>query len=240
MAPRRDAYPVQVAFATDTRIAVDGYARGDLDGDLEEHVEFFSFLSDDPQLRQRVGEEYYSARYLYKLWEGLRLQEGWAQRAQVQLQVQQYASIYEACIHHLLFTCCADTDPVRSLLEQPTLRPWSVAQDLRDQLAQAPTDGGRRVVAAIESCHKVDEAQVRFEHKADTAANLGIIREALAAELKDFYSARNMIHIHAEIRKGADWTWELAFARDAYRRLHVFRDDVLAWENRSNGRAARA
>jgi hypothetical protein len=61
---------------------------------------------------------------------------------------------------------------------------------------------------------------------------LGIIDEGLAAELKAFYAARNMIHIHAEMRRGASWSWELQFARDAYRRLQVFKEQVLDWQGR--------
>lgn len=107
-------------FDLPVRDAVDGYARADLDGDLDQHIAKFDFLADDPDLQQRVGEEYFTARYLYKLWEGLRVDETWANRAQVQLQVQQYASIYEACIHHVLFNECADEPVVRGLLEQQT------------------------------------------------------------------------------------------------------------------------
>ena len=38
-----------------------------------------------------------------------------------------------------------------------------------------------------------------------------------------------MIHIHAELRKGADWAWEIDLALRAYRRLEPFRQQVLAW-----------
>jgi hypothetical protein len=219
-----------VAFDRETRVSVDSYARDDLDGDLNNHVEFFSFLADDPGLMQRVGEEYFSARYLYKLWEGLRVGEDWARRAQVQLQVQQYASIYEACLHHLLFGQCVARPEVQALLKLRTLKEWNVAAPLRAKLAEAPAPDSRAVVAAIESWITHDETKVRFEHKADAAVSLGIIDGGLAAELKDFYAARNMIHIHAEIRRGADWSWELQFARDAYRRLHVFKKQVLDWQ----------
>lgn len=49
--------------------------------------------------------------------------------------------------------------------------------------------------------------KVRFEHKAEVAVELGIIEAGLATGLKEFYAARNMIHIHAELKKGADWDW---------------------------------
>jgi hypothetical protein len=50
-------------FDPATASAVDRYARQDLDGDLSSHVEFFSFLADDPGLMQRLGEEYYSGKH---------------------------------------------------------------------------------------------------------------------------------------------------------------------------------
>lgn len=205
------------------------YARQDLHGDLNHHVEFFSFLTDDPDLRQRLGEEYYSARYIYKLLEGLRIEDGWARRAQVQLQVQQYASIYEACLHHLLFVQCADCKEVLSLLRIPTLRSYSVSADLRNELASVDAPLGRRVVAAIESEIKLSDTKVRFDSKARAACSIGIIDDELAAELIEFYKARNMIHIHAELKLGSDWSWEIAFARQAYWRLQKFKQQVVSW-----------
>ena len=213
-----------------TASAVDRYARQDLDGDLSRHVEFFSFLADDPGLMQRLGEEYYSARYIYKLLEGLRIEDDWARRAQVQLQVQQYASIYEACLHHLLFVRCADRQEVLALLRLPTLRPYSVSQELRQKLDSVPAPLGRRVVAAVEAEINISESKVRFDSKARAASSIGIIDEELAAELIDFYSARNMIHIHAELRRG-DWSWEIDFARQAYWRLLKFKQQVTTWMN---------
>lgn len=217
-----------------TQQTVDSYARQDLAGDLNHHIEFFSFLESDPALMQRVGEEYFSARYIYKLLEGLRIEDSWAQRAQVQLQVQQYASIYEACLHHLLFEHCKDRAEVQALLHIPVLKNWSVSKNLQQQLdAAAASDSmGRRIVAAVESTIKLGDTKVRFDSKARAAAAIGIIDESLAEELIEFYAARNMIHIHAELKQGADWRWEIEFARQAYWRLLKFKEQVLAWQAR--------
>jgi SHS2 domain-containing protein len=218
-----------VPFDAITKKAVDDYARADLEGDLDDHVQFFSFLANDPALMRRVGEEYFSARYLYKLMEGLRSTDPWARRAQIQLQVQQYASIYEACLHHLLFVTCSEHPEVKNLLQLESLKHYSVSAKLKGELAKVKTSNEQTVVAAVESTFKIFAERVRFEHKAGTAAALGIIEDALAEELKEFYAARNMIHIHAELKKGASWTWELEFAKQAYWRLKKFRDQVLAW-----------
>ena len=211
------------------RDKVDAYARSDLQGDLLDHIAFFDFLSDDAHLQRRVGEEYYTARYVYKFFEGMRIEDEWARRAQIQLQVQQYASIYEACIHHLLFVRAAAEPAVKSLLRIATLKEWCVSGDLRDRLSAIEEPGGRRVVAAIESTVKLAETKVRFDSKARAAAKVGVIDEALATELVQFYAARNMIHIHAELKRGADWSWELEFAKQAYWRLEKFAGQARAW-----------
>jgi hypothetical protein len=150
-------------FAPTIRETVDTYARQDLPGDLDHHIQFFSFLKDDPELMRRVGEEYYSARYLYKLWEGLRIEDPWAQRAQVQLQVQQYASIYEACVHHLLFEQCKDRAEVQALLHAHTRRPWSVATDIQRRLDTASASLGEKIVPTVERTEKLPDTKVRFD-----------------------------------------------------------------------------
>jgi hypothetical protein len=129
-------------FDDETQRSVDAYARQDLAGDLNDHIDFFSFLKEDPDLMRRVGEEYFTARYLYKLLEGLRIADTWARRTQVQLQVQQYASIYEACLHHLLFTLCKDRPEVTELLGYYTLRNWSINKDLQRRLDSAGAAAG--------------------------------------------------------------------------------------------------
>jgi hypothetical protein len=219
-----------MAFDPTTRQTVDEYARQDLAGNLNDHIQFFSFLKDDPELMQRVGEEYYSARYLYKIWEGLRIEDPWARRAQIQLQVQQYASIYEACVHHLLFEQCKDRAEVQALLRIPVLKDWSVSGGLQLRLDKAGTSAGRKIVAAVEGTIKLSDTKVRFDVKARAAMAIEIIDEGMTDELVEFYTIRNMIHIHAELRRGADWEWEVEFARLAYRRLLKFKEQVLLWQ----------
>ena len=223
-----------MAFDPLTRQTVDTYARQDLAGDLNHHIQFFSFLNDDPDLMQRVGEEYYSARYLYKLLEGLRIDDPWGKHAQVQLQVQQYASIYEACVHHLLFVQCKERPEVQALLRIPTLKDWSVNSDIQRKLDAASAAAGRTIVAAVESTTKLPDTKVRFDAKVRAAIEIGIVDEDLGGELVNFYTVRNMIHIHAELKKGVDWAWEIEFARQAYWRLLKFKDQVLAWQAARN------
>jgi hypothetical protein len=104
-----------------------------------------------------------------------------------------------------------------------------VSADLQQRLDRASAALGRNIVAAVEGTIKLADTKVRFDSKARAAASIGIIDDDLAVELIEFYAARNMIHIHAELRRGADWDWEIGFARKAYWRLLKFRDQVILW-----------
>jgi hypothetical protein len=210
------------------RNVFDRYARDDLPGGVEKHIAFFSFLREDPDLMRRVGEEYFSARYLYKLWEALQIDEDWARRAQVQLQVQQYASIYEACIHHLLFQMNSEAPEVRALLTIKTLKKWSLSE-ARVALMEDLNDLGRPIVGAVVAELSQGEEKVRFDSKIYVAVKLGILSTELGKELIEFYQARNLIHIHAELKK-SDWTWQLDFAKRAYWRLTKFKNEVELWQ----------
>jgi hypothetical protein len=225
-------------FTSAIRDAIDKYVQQDLDGDLDSHISYFDFLSLDPDLQRRVGEEYFSARYLYKFFEGMRIPDDWARRAQIQIQVQQYASIYEACLHHLVFARAAPHEATLGLLRIKTLRRWSVSTDLQNQLASLRGPDGREVVAAIESYIRLEESKVRFDSKARAAVEIGIIERSLADELIQFYAARNMIHIHAELKKGADWSWEIEFSKRAYWRLEKFSEQARAWVDTQHSSSA--
>jgi hypothetical protein len=217
------------------RAEVTEYAKQDLAGDIYQHVEFFSFVS-DVELRQRIGQEFFAARYLYKLWEGLRIGEPWAEQSQVQLQVQQYASIYEALIHHLLFTEAADEPEVRRLFEYRALVERPLPGYIIEKVRKLDAADADDIVGAVLATKRTQESKIRFDSKVAAAVQLGIVDEALGKEIVGFYSARNYIHIHAELRQG-DLEWQVSFARDAYRRLRPFKTQVSNWlERRSHER----
>jgi hypothetical protein len=122
------------------------------------------------------------------------------------------------------------TPRVQELLHLVTLKEWSVSPRLSAQIDEATADASGPGVAAFRTRLAITAERVRFEQKADVAAELGIVDPDLAAELKEFYTARNMIHIHAELKKGGDWQWQLDLSRRAYLRLEKFRGQVIAWQ----------
>jgi hypothetical protein len=203
------------------------YGRNDLPGDIAWHVRFFDFVG-DIELRERLGQEFYAARYLYKLWEGLRIEEPWARQAQVQLQVQQYASIYEASLHHLLFVEASHEPIVQQLFDYDALVERTLPGHLMERIRRLNTDDSDNIIGAVWAKRRTQASKIRFDSKVSAAVTLGLIDEALGHEIAGYYTARNYIHIHAELRQ-ADFEWQVSFARDAYRRLGPFKAQVSAW-----------
>ncbi len=215
-------------FDPEVGMAVDQYAMADLPGGIEWHVEFFDFLGDDSVLQQRLGQEFFAARYMYKVLEGMRSQAEWAKDMQVRHQVLQYASIYEAALHHLLLNTLSDTAPVRGLRYKQQLKRYSIPPDLRsefDRLNNTIHDG-KRILPAFRAETRIRDREIRFEDKVAAAVALGLLAETLAKDIKDIYDARNAIHIHAELKRGR--LWEIELSRKAYRRMRPFRRQV--WE----------
>ena len=214
-----------------TRAAATSYARNDLPGNVIWHVDFLDFVS-DLGLRERIGQEFYAARYLYKIWEGLRVDEHWATQAQIQLQVQQYASIYEAALHHLLFVEAAGTAEVQRLFEYEALVERALPGHIMDRIRALDSNDSNEIVGAVRAKRRTQDSKIRFDSKVAAAVALGMIDGDLGKEITGFYTARNYIHIHAELRQ-KDLDWQISFARDAYRRLTPFKTQVSAWLERA-------
>ncbi len=189
------------------------------------HVSYFDFI-DQPSLAQRLGEEFISTRYIYKLLEGLEADD-WLLRAQIRMQILSYASIYEAVIHHLLFDTLANEPQVISLTEFPMKKQISIPPASLAVLEKHLLHDGKKIIPTYEAVGKTDEAKVRFDRKAECAEALGIIEPWLKEELVEFYEARNAIHIHAEIRKSLNY--QLDLSRRAYMRMQPFKEQITSW-----------
>jgi len=218
-----------VPFPAYLAAKVDHYALRDLQGDLEWHIQFFDFLGDDDALQRRLGAEFFSARYIYKLLEGLHLVASWSTETEVRLQVFQYASIYEAALHHLLFRTLPAAPEVRSLLKYRSLKPYSVPAKVKKVFAQLGKveHDGKVIIPAFLGESSLPDSKVRFEDKVGAAVELGLIKAGLGKDLRDLYEVRNTIHIHAELKKNPQWA--VSMSRTAYRRLKLFREQVWSY-----------
>lgn len=188
------------------------------------HVSHFDFIR-DVSLAKRLGEEFISTRYIYKILEGLEAQD-WLLRSQIRLQVLSYASIYEAVLHHILFDTLATEPPVIALTEFPMKKQISIPSVSLSMLEKHLEHDGKKIVPTYEAVGKTDESKVRFDRKAECAETLGLVEPWLKEELIEFYEARNAIHIHAEIRKSLNY--QLDLSKRAYWRMQPFKDQIVA------------
>jgi hypothetical protein len=208
-------------FSPDERQTIETYVTGHL-RPRDWFDSFFDFVA-DVELARRLGREFYTARYVYKLLEGLSAVDDLL-TAQVRIQVLQYSSIYEAVVHHVLFDLLSEAPEVQSLLTYQSLKTYSVPSPMKETIDTLVHDG-RPIVPAFMALSKVDKSKVRFDDKIRCASQLGLIAESLAAELVTLYEARNSIHLHAEIKK--DIAWEIDMSSIAYWRLQPFREQVI-------------
>lgn len=188
------------------------------------HQSEFDFIT-DTTLRDRLADEFISARYIYKMLEGMKADD-WLLQAQIRIQILSYASIYEAVIHHLLFEDFKKRSEVVGLTEFNMKKVISIPANKLAKLESALEHDGRSIIPTYEGIGRTDVTKVRFDKKAECACQLGLIEEWLKDELIEIYEARNAIHIHAEIRKNLDY--QLKLSKTAYRRMRPFVDQIRA------------
>lgn len=185
------------------------------------YSEYFWFIS-DPDLRSRLEDEYKAARYLYKLLEGLQV-ENELLAAQCKNQILVYASIYEAVLHHVLLQEYALTPEVVALTTYQHKRPINISQDIREKIQNKYKPAGS--FSVLENLSSpIDPRKIVFEDKARTAKELGLINEKIEKIVCEVYSMRNAIHLHAQIRRGV--TYDLKAAKKAYWHLQGFTKQV--------------
>lgn len=190
----------------------------------EWYSSYFDFVA-DPNLRERLAEEFKAARSVYKLFRGIDASDWWL-RAQVRIQILQYASIYEAVIHHVLFDRLGQEALVRHLLEAPRLIRIDIPQSKQAALEKALDHDSKVIIPTYQGIRRTDINKVRFDDKVSCAVDLRLIEQDLGRDLISTYEARNAIHLHAELRKNL--TYELDMARTAYRRLAPFRSQLVS------------
>lgn len=211
----KDLY--NMAFTDETITAIKSYIDAHL-ADWNWHKERFDFIS-NKTLQLRLADEFISTRYIYKMLEGLNADE-WLLRAQIRLQVLTYASIYEAVLHHILFTEIPSNTHVQALTEFETKKEISIPQHQKLTLTKALNHDGKDIIPTYKSTVKIDVTKVRFDKKAECAEKLGLINAKLKDEIIELYEARNAIHIHAEIKKNLEY--QLDLSKRAYMRMEPF------------------
>ena len=206
----------------ETQKRIIGYASNHL-RDLNWHIKYFDFVR-DPKLRSRLGREFWAARFVYKSLEGLSAKDALL-RTQIKIQILQYASIHEAVIHYLVFSVYRFHPESKSLSASVRRTKVSVSNELMNKLSTQCNIPLEEIVVTRVRPDCADLAKIRFDHKVEAAAKIGLIKPKLKKDLITIYAARNAIHIHAEIRKDIDY--ELGLSKMAYLRLKPLREQVL-------------
>ncbi|WP_371420513.1 hypothetical protein [Tardiphaga sp.] len=201
------------------RDTVRTYCTKDLPGDIQWHIDQFSFI-EDPELRKRLGRAYYSARYISKLMEAL-LADGDEIHAFVKFQIMQYASIYEAVISYLLWSRYKDHPEVKALQTHKAYKPVSA---LGSQTSMKY--GDEAIFPCVYRDAKTPKNSIPFKDKVDCAVRIGFLDEAISGDIKRTYELRNLAHIETEAEKQIEV--EITQSRASYWRLKPFLERIVA------------
>lgn len=184
--------------------------------------QLFDFIKDS-ELKDRIIQEYFNARYVYKFFEGMEA-KGEMLKSESRLQVIMYANVYEAVIHYVLFSLYKDNPLVNKLLYSNELKKWSIKSEMQQTLEKCiirtSDDEKITIIPCRYSPTKKTDSDVKFKDKAECPKQLGLINNDMQNWITDIYSFRNGIHLHAELRKKIDW--DLEKAKDAYWHVEGF------------------
>jgi hypothetical protein len=194
------------------------YCKRDLPGDLQWHVNQFSFIH-DPELKKRLGRAFYSARYVGKLMEAL-LATGDELHSFVKFQIMQYASIYEAIISYLLWTKYAEHIEVKQLQTHKAYKPVTALGHLTKMKY-----GEEELFTCVYRDTKTHRNSIPFKDKVDCAVRIGFVDAAYADDIKRLYALRNLAHIETEAERQIEV--EIEQAKAGYWRIKPFLDRIV-------------
>jgi hypothetical protein len=205
-------------LAQELRESILTYCRRDLPGDLEWHVNQFSFVA-DIELQQRLGKAFYSARLISKLMEALYV-SGDERHPFVKFQIMQYASIYEAVISNLLWGRYKNHSEVRQLETHKAYKPIA-ALSSRTKMRYEDEE----LFPCVYRDSKTPKNTIPFKDKVDCAVRIGFVDEAYSGDIKRLYELRNLAHIETEAEKQIDV--EIEHAKNGYWRVKPFLERIV-------------
>lgn len=178
----------------------------------------FDFI-EDIELRKRLAQEFYVARYIYKLGEAL-LVDGDRLHAHVKFQIVQYASIYEAIIVHLLWGKFSEHSVLAEIQYHETFKN---AGKFPEDINVSNTDG-EEIFLCVKRQEKTNPFSIKFDDKVNAAVKIGFVESSIGEEVKEFYRLRNAIHLETAVKKSINY--ELEQSQLAYLRMKPFIDYI--------------
>jgi len=203
-----------------TRNLIHDYCVRDLPGELQWHVDQFSFV-DNEELRLRLGRAYYSARYIYKLMEATFV-SGNERHPFVKFQIMQYASIYEAVVVNLLFGRFASHPEVTQLQTHKAYKPIAALAGITEMMY-----GDEKIHTCVYRDAKTQRNSIPFRDKVDCAVRIGFVDTSFAEDIKHTYELRNLAHIETEASKQLEV--EIEQSKTAYWRLQPFLEQISTY-----------
>jgi hypothetical protein len=185
---------------------------------MQWHIDQFSFV-DKADLKTSLGRAYYASRYIAKLMEALRPEEGFS-HAFVKFQIIQYASIYEAVVVFLLWEKFRDHPEVQQLQTHKAYKPVSALGSLTKM-----TFDGEELHLCLYKDTRTLRNSIPFKDKVDCAVRLGLIKEEYAGDIKRTYDLRNSAHLDTEARRQIEV--ELQEAKTGYWRMKPFLENIV-------------
>lgn len=180
-----------------------------------ERLDYVSNLFDfvaDARLRDELVVAYRSARYIYKLGQGLAC-TGTELHAHTKFQITQYASIYEAVIGYMIENTYKEHASVKGMLNEIVYVPSDYSKNIKFY----DKEGAELKLCRVKSETK---SQVRFDNKVDVCVEIGFMHVSIASDIKRFYKLRNGIHLSNAIKNII--TYDIEQAQLAYRRIRPF------------------
>jgi hypothetical protein len=199
------------------RNTINDYCKRDLPGDIDWHIDQFSFI-DDIDLKNKLGRAYYSARYMSKLMEAT-YASGDEIHPFVKFQIIQYASIYEAVTSYLLWNKFSEHEEVKALQIHKAYKPVSALGSLTN-LKYDGTD----LFTCLYKDTKTPRNSIPFKDRVDCAVRIGFIDEAYSEDIKNLYRLRNLAHIETEARTLEEI--ELEDSKKGYWRIKPFLEAI--------------
>ena len=201
------------------RVTIKDYCKRDLPGDLQWHVDQFSFIASE-ELKKRLGRAYYSARYIAKLMEAT-LAGGDEVHPFIKFQIMQYASIYEAVITHLLWGRYISHNEVKLLQTHKSYKPVAALGSKTSMQFE-----GEYIFTCVYRDTKTPKNSIPFKDKVDCAVRIGFLEAAYSEDIKKIYELRNLAHIETEAEKQIEV--EIEQAKTGYWRIKPFLEKIIA------------
>lgn len=158
---------------------------------IEWFKEYFSFIS-DTNLKNKLAEAYYQARFAYKIVQGLKL-TSFKKTAFLKFQIQQYASIYEALLDYTLETYHKE-EIKNDILKTIEYRPVSAFASPTEMFYTEEKKKEKIYTCKKKEFYKALKS-IKIDEKTKIAINYRIFDLSVKADLDALYDIRNCIHL---------------------------------------------